>query len=332
MDEGRKEVTMGKYALPNFEFPDSEIYDDSSYRISLPSQPPDIRNWFSSYESQHLIDSIKDVGFPHITELNDSETQDPFEDSRKRKLQEPCLSPEKIQPDLSKDTFATDNTLNSTMKEISGKKNTGTDSVSVKKKQSLRQILGDEFLASCQKIIIDQSHSPEKKTISPRRDNHEESDRSELKVKTGKEEIKKKCQEVSLTNSEQMKEDRIHRTPEKPYESTTESGFISLKRPKLHGDTENETDKNRLKSPLNFGNEGHDQVGCRKPLVAKTDPANKDRDGGFRGASVNRPDFSIEAVPTELSSGKWQCPRKGKPYVGPPMKQLRIGQWIRRAS
>lgn len=28
--------------------------------------------------------------------------------------------------------------------------------------------------------------------------------------------------------------------------------------------------------------------------------------------------------------GKWKCPRKGKPYVGPPLKQLRLGQWLRR--
>jgi len=30
--------------------------------------------------------------------------------------------------------------------------------------------------------------------------------------------------------------------------------------------------------------------------------------------------------------GKWQCPRKSKPYVGPPMKQLRLEQWVRRVN
>ncbi|KAJ3706950.1 hypothetical protein LUZ61_010655 [Rhynchospora tenuis] len=328
MGEGRREVTMENSALPNFDLLDSEIYDDSSYQIPLPSQPPDIRNWFSSYESQQSVDSTKDAYFPHITELNDSETQDPFEDSRKRKLQEPCLSPEKIQPIPRKDTYARDDAPSSTMEDISRKKGTGAGSAIVKKKQSLRQILGDEFLASCQKTIIEQSHSPVKKMISPRSDNCEESKSNELEVKTGQEELKKKCQELSSINSEQTKEDQIHDQSEKPYESTSESGFIDLKRPKLHGDSENETQKNRL----NLGNEGHDLVGCRKPLVAKTDPANKDRDGGLRSASVSKADFSIDAVPTELSSGKWQCPRKGKPYVGPPMKQLRLGQWIRRAS
>lgn len=30
-------------------------------------------------------------------------------------------------------------------------------------------------------------------------------------------------------------------------------------------------------------------------------------------------------------SGKWKCPRKRKPDVGPPLKQLRLGQWFHHA-
>ncbi|MFS7983895.1 hypothetical protein Hanom_Chr11g00980041 [Helianthus anomalus] len=30
-------------------------------------------------------------------------------------------------------------------------------------------------------------------------------------------------------------------------------------------------------------------------------------------------------------TGKWKCPRKRKPDVGPPLKQLRLGQWFHRA-
>ncbi|KAG0456950.1 hypothetical protein HPP92_022107 [Vanilla planifolia] len=28
--------------------------------------------------------------------------------------------------------------------------------------------------------------------------------------------------------------------------------------------------------------------------------------------------------------GKWKCPRKSKPHVGPPLKQLRLERWVRR--
>uniref|UniRef100_A0A0E0MEC0 Uncharacterized protein n=1 Tax=Oryza punctata TaxID=4537 RepID=A0A0E0MEC0_ORYPU len=39
----------------------------------------------------------------------------------------------------------------------------------------------------------------------------------------------------------------------------------------------------------------------------------------------------VAAAPTTTEiGGKWKCPRKGKPYVGPPLKQLRLGQWLRR--
>ncbi|XP_052135303.1 uncharacterized protein LOC127753895 isoform X2 [Oryza glaberrima] len=39
----------------------------------------------------------------------------------------------------------------------------------------------------------------------------------------------------------------------------------------------------------------------------------------------------VAAAPTTTEiRGKWKCPRKGKHYVGPPLKQLRLGQWLRR--
>ncbi|CAM0903100.1 unnamed protein product [Alopecurus aequalis] len=38
------------------------------------------------------------------------------------------------------------------------------------------------------------------------------------------------------------------------------------------------------------------------------------------------------AAPAPQVSGKWKCPSKGKPYVAPPMKQLRLEQWVRRVD
>lgn len=39
--------------------------------------------------------------------------------------------------------------------------------------------------------------------------------------------------------------------------------------------------------------------------------------------------FAEEAIAAEVS-GKWKCPRKSKPYVGPPFKQLRLERWMRQ--
>ncbi|CAH1422094.1 unnamed protein product [Lactuca virosa] len=33
---------------------------------------------------------------------------------------------------------------------------------------------------------------------------------------------------------------------------------------------------------------------------------------------------------TNIEPGKWKCPRKSKPDIGPPLKQLQLGQWFHR--
>ncbi|XP_062183795.1 uncharacterized protein LOC133887828 [Phragmites australis] len=40
----------------------------------------------------------------------------------------------------------------------------------------------------------------------------------------------------------------------------------------------------------------------------------------------------VAAAPAPELCGKWKCPRKGNPYVGPPLKQLRLEQWVRRVN
>ncbi|GJN01904.1 hypothetical protein PR202_ga19207 [Eleusine coracana subsp. coracana] len=50
-----------------------------------------------------------------------------------------------------------------------------------------------------------------------------------------------------------------------------------------------------------------------------------------RSPLADRSNFpeAAAAAPTAEFSGKWKCPSKGKPHVGPPMKQLRLDQWLR---
>ena len=37
---------------------------------------------------------------------------------------------------------------------------------------------------------------------------------------------------------------------------------------------------------------------------------------------------NINAEHLPSVTGKWKCPRKSKPDTGPPLKQLRLGQWF----
>ncbi|KAM3389612.1 hypothetical protein ACQJBY_011637 [Aegilops geniculata] len=53
--------------------------------------------------------------------------------------------------------------------------------------------------------------------------------------------------------------------------------------------------------------------------------------GSTRSPLSDRTNISeVAGAPAPEVSGKWKCPRKGKPYVGPPMKQLRLEQWVHR--
>uniref|UniRef100_J3N783 Uncharacterized protein n=1 Tax=Oryza brachyantha TaxID=4533 RepID=J3N783_ORYBR len=100
-------------------------------------------------------------------------------------------------------------------------------------------------------------------------------------------------------------------------------GFVAIRRKKK---PEQETKTNRtLKPPMKRENarsqEKHGIVkqkgrNGRSPLADKT----------------NVSESEVAAAPSAELRGKWKCPRKGKPYVGPPLKQLRLEQWVRRGD
>uniref|UniRef100_A0A0A8ZEW3 Uncharacterized protein n=1 Tax=Arundo donax TaxID=35708 RepID=A0A0A8ZEW3_ARUDO len=55
--------------------------------------------------------------------------------------------------------------------------------------------------------------------------------------------------------------------------------------------------------------------------------------GHTRNPLADRTNFSeAAAAPTTDFCGKWKCPRKGKPSFSPPLKQLRLEQWLRRVN
>lgn len=39
---------------------------------------------------------------------------------------------------------------------------------------------------------------------------------------------------------------------------------------------------------------------------------------------------NVQCVEANAVRGKWRCPQKSKPYRGPPMRQLRLEQWIHK--
>ncbi|XP_028549458.1 uncharacterized protein LOC110112761 [Dendrobium catenatum] len=50
-----------------------------------------------------------------------------------------------------------------------------------------------------------------------------------------------------------------------------------------------------------------------------------------RGVLAEKTNVCIaEEAIKEDAPGKWMCPRKSKPYAGPPLKQLRLERWLHR--
>ncbi|PIA30892.1 hypothetical protein AQUCO_05300018v1 [Aquilegia coerulea] len=60
-------------------------------------------------------------------------------------------------------------------------------------------------------------------------------------------------------------------------------------------------------------------------------PLNEIHMGIERSPFYDRTNVSYKVTVPE-NTGKWQCPQKPKPDVGPPLKQLRLTQWVRRVQ
>ncbi|KAL6979778.1 methylglutaconyl-CoA hydratase [Sarracenia purpurea var. burkii] len=45
---------------------------------------------------------------------------------------------------------------------------------------------------------------------------------------------------------------------------------------------------------------------------------------------LERTNVQVQLTGSSEVTGKWQCPRKRKPKLGPPLKQLRLERWVRR--
>ncbi|XP_066343505.1 uncharacterized protein [Miscanthus floridulus] len=110
-------------------------------------------------------------------------------------------------------------------------------------------------------------------------------------------------------------------------EMVASDGFIAIKRKEKqpeehetnkilrHPTTEKEKENGNLKDNVIIPNQ--------KVLVQEQ----------TRRPLADRINFSeVNASPVPEPSRKWKCPRKGKPYVGRPMKQLRLEQWVRRVN
>ncbi|XP_072963682.1 uncharacterized protein [Typha angustifolia] len=236
-----------EHDLSLFDPLDSENLDVSSYPLSLPSQPPDIRNWFSSYEYESPEFDLALAG------EEENATQDPCQVSSPSRHQEKTKSSNQEHP-----REANDETL-----------------PKANRKQNLLEMSGDDLIDDCRQVSCNLE---------------------------GREDIEAKSSPVKQASPAS--------DGAEPLKDAATNGFISTKRrersPQRHQMSQEKNHK-RLERKV--------QLGLRSPLEDKTNCQ-------FEVAD--------EAPPECL--GKWRCPRKNKPYVGPPLKQLRMEQWIHRVQ
>ncbi|KAK4434880.1 hypothetical protein Salat_0650900 [Sesamum alatum] len=93
------------------------------------------------------------------------------------------------------------------------------------------------------------------------------------------------------------------------------NGFISTKKKSSQANTGN-VPRHVLVQTRSFRNEIKPAVNTEKD--AKTSRKVLSETSNFHSPNVME------------STGKWRCPQKNKPNLGPPLKQLRLEQWVRR--
>lgn len=387
----------------------SQAHGWSSYPLSLPSQPPDIKNWFSSYEYES----------PEVPELgadpaihNGSETQDPFEHPIFKHsfrddgvaLRENCLG-DQSKPEVFAGKYLVP-------------VNKSETKPAPKRKQSLRALFGAGFLdkgeeatdIERQNLLPLQRNAPEplsdcitnfpdtkqSQEGSAEHSNFlvdcdgissvdtQESTPADQEVECSKQSVD--CDGARLANidiGESFAEHVIHQVElplnfnganlvgtekniqdgvehsirpvsrnnfsladteenfpieetrrcklaldSRPQEIVASDGFIAVKRKKHQPD---ECKMNKIprhpmgrekgKGELQENNSNLEQKALvqeqtRRPLADRT----------------NFPEVAAAAAPAQEVSKKWKCPRKGKPFVGRPLKQLRLEQWVRRMN
>lgn len=97
-----------------------------------------------------------------------------------------------------------------------------------------------------------------------------------------------------------------------------ETGFISTRKNRRRKRVMNDENSLKKNPPFHVKNGIHSTSESRNEEIVT----------GRRKVLSERTNF--QACNGNEVTGKWKCPQKSKPNPGPPLKQLRLEQWLRR--
>ncbi|OIT02496.1 hypothetical protein A4A49_15103, partial [Nicotiana attenuata] len=318
---------------------------DSSNDTSLASEPPDVRNWFSSYVYESpKVDTIQDFILPdHQKEFDDKVYMNEYNG---------CGEPQNLRNSLGSSFIHDDKYEHLPVsKEADGTNNTRVTNEMSRERISQQTLYHKKTQNSkcgspryIDMVIKDSKTAGEHlETISPQEANckvsciinHSSCEGEKLYRhpihRTDSEENSPKSEDcVEPAYNVQPKNSPVARVLSQKL-SKREAGEIMDKENNINGLGENgfrSTRKNRT-SQLHNGSPLPRPSAVQSPsLSGITVASNCHKHVLTRKVLTETTNLHPSALET---TGKWRCPQRTKPDLGPPLKQLRLEQWVRRA-
>ncbi|KAL9178094.1 hypothetical protein ABFS82_01G103000 [Erythranthe guttata] len=369
-----------------------EIHDTDSQilslqdSISLPSEPPDIRNWFSSYEyespelntsdgfqdsdgsAENCLDEekgVKSEGNQHLGNFDEGFVSSPRKSSDGVNINPAALvtglseslSFSSEPPDITNlfssyvyESPLLDNTDFCTFSDHEEREDRedAMHFIDVEKSEELRLAGQNQIpnvLVKCTNMIKDaklnsqlvcnDANNVDLKPLSslPSRLISETADKSLNMINDKCNQGKSACELIlekgcytdftenkapheDVPEADCLRKSSERRSSGKENEETDllENGFITIRK-KSRANDENKT----RHVQVNYGSLSN---AVKPPLNAKKDAQ--------RSRAVLSDMSNFHSINVMGSTGKWRCPQKNKPDLGPPLKQLRLDQWVRR--
>ncbi|XP_010258769.1 PREDICTED: uncharacterized protein LOC104598419 [Nelumbo nucifera] len=338
---------------------DSQI-PGSSYSLSLPSEPPDIRNWFSSYVYESPGSINEDFSYEGIGSQKDKgfafeETSGGKENGlgKFKKRDEgvsvvgeggwKCLNgfaecrrlvrnDEQENQSANKGNHLVESTTGLLFSEIGEDEKLSDQQVHAHNFGERARFKGGDSLQRLQGIL-EEEHSLLLSNINKSSSiNHGKSSRDLLERRYSKEEslgAKVSTEQLGYISSEANVNERgisgASTKESNPTSSDKENqgtyiandGFISTRKNR----STRQIDGNSMKRKQEVN------VECSR-TVSMASPVGGDHSEAGRKPLSERTNFQSEAVTGIV--GKWRCPQERKSNLGPPLKQLRLEQWVHR--
>ncbi|KAG7616283.1 hypothetical protein ISN45_At04g017790 [Arabidopsis thaliana x Arabidopsis arenosa] len=292
---------------------------DFSDSQSVLSEPPDLRNWFSSYEYQSpQLSDIQELGF--------------FSSEKDELIVDECDIEDGISSGIFRKTKSKQETVGlGRLSSADYKENIAADTA---KEVSLDNAYSDQEIEKRSSVVLFNASKKEVKQessfkqepllcepqiearVNPRVFRYNPKFKSPSTNNTSLHELRPiQIQESISMNSNRQKSpvDQESYDKENVDGHSTETGFVTLKKARF--------------------TEARDRCSMAKPnvgVLVKCSSSKEDKEERNKKRRVLEEMTNHQSSRAEEIAGKWRCPQKNKRNIVPPLKQLRLDAWIHK--